>query len=63
MASDERFIQASIQGNIHRCWVLVDRQTGVNYLLAGFMASTGVLSTGLTVLVDADGRPVVTPVD
>ena len=37
--------------------VLVDRQTGVNYLWteAGY-------SGGLTVLVDAEGKPIVTPI-
>ncbi|MBQ8683029.1 MAG: hypothetical protein IJ518_00750 [Clostridia bacterium] len=37
--------------------VLVDRQTGVNYL---YVASG--YSGGLTVLVDAMGKPIVTPV-
>ena len=37
--------------------VLVDRETGVNYLYTarGY-------SGGLTVLVDADGKPIVTPI-
>ncbi len=34
--------------------VLVDRQTGVNYLMA---------STGITPLLDADGKPIVTLVE
>ncbi len=37
--------------------VLVDRETGVNYL---YTASG--YGGGLTVLVDAEGRPIVTPV-
>lgn len=40
-----------------QCRVLVDRQTGVNYLWAA--AGYG---SGLTVLVDAEGRPLVTPI-
>lgn len=38
--------------------VMVDRETGVNYLYvhAGY-------SGGLTVMVDADGKPIVTPVE
>ena len=38
-------------------YVLVDKQTGVNYLwtAAGYAG-------GLTVLVDAEGKPIVTPV-
>ena len=37
--------------------VLVDRETGVNYLwvAAGYAG-------GLTVLVDAEGKPIVTPI-
>ena len=37
--------------------VLVDTQTGVNYLWAG----SG-YAGGLTVLLDTDGKPVVTPI-
>ena len=38
--------------------VLFDKETGVNYLF--FHESYG---GGLTVLVDADGKPVVTPIE
>ena len=38
-------------------YVLVDKQTGVNYLY-----SQSGYSGGLTVLVDADGKPIVTPI-
>ena len=38
-------------------YVLVDRLTGVNYLW-----TSGGYSGGLTVLVDADGKPIVTPI-
>lgn len=38
-------------------YILVDRETGVNYLYAA-----GGYSGGLTVLVDATGKPIVTPV-
>lgn len=37
--------------------VLVDKLTGVNYLW-----TTAGYSGGLTVLVDADGKPIVTPI-
>lgn len=37
--------------------VLVDRKTGVNYLW-----TEGGYSGGLTVLLDADGKPIVTPI-
>ena len=38
-------------------YVLVDRETGVNYLWM-----TGGYAGGLTVLVDAEGKPTVTPI-
>lgn len=61
----DRFVRAYMQqvGLANRTYVLVDRQTGVNYLLAGFLASSGVSCTGMTVLVDSSGKPVVTPVE
>ena len=63
-ATSNRFIEAYKQQDAqNRIYVLIDRKTGVNYLLAGFMASSGVSCTGMTVLLDADGRPVVTPVE
>lgn len=63
-ATSNRFIEAHKQQDAqNRIYVLIDRKTGVNYLLAGFMASSGVSCTGMTVLLDADGRPVVTPVE
>ena len=56
----KRFICTEISGGTFeavQARVLVDTQTGVNYLFAcsGY-------SGGLTVLLDADGKPVVTPV-
>lgn len=61
----DRFVQAYMQqdGLANRAYVLVDRQTGVNYLLAGFLASSGVSCTGMTVLVDSSGKPIVTPIE
>ena len=61
----DRFVQAYMQqdGLANRTYVLVDRQTGVNYLLAGFIASSGVSCTGMTVLVASSGKPIVTPVE
>ena len=62
---ENRFVHASMQqhGMANRTYVLVDRETGVNYLLAGFLASSGVACTGMSVLVDQNGNPIVTPVD
>lgn len=45
------------QGIANVAEIFVDRQTGVNYLL---MMSTKAYG-GLTVLVDEDGKPVITP--
>lgn len=56
----KRFICTEISGSAFdpvQCRVLVDRLTGVNYL---FSASG--YSGGMTVLLDAEGKPVVTPV-
>ena len=55
---DKRFIVKEKYGGFSiGTYVLVDRETGVNYLYA----NSG-YSGGLTVLVDADGKPVVTPI-
>lgn len=55
MRQDDRFIKLYGKGigNVNEIWV--DRETGVNYLFhaAGY-------SGGLCVLVDKDGKPVVT---
>ena len=59
LTKDKRFIVKKPQ-NIYpflSSYVLVDKETGVNYLYAcsGY-------SGGLTVLLDADGKPIVTPI-
>jgi len=53
---DKRFIRVYTQGTMRGTEIWVDRQTGVNYLFhqAGY-------SGGLTVLVDAEGKPVISP--
>ena len=59
MAADKRFIKTYTQGgfaeNLMQIWV--DKKTGVNYLY-----SASGYSGGLTVLLNRDGTPVVTPV-
>ena len=57
MAKDKRFEKTYSQG-AGTIEVWVDKETGVNYLYHG----SG-YSGGLTVLLDADGKPVVTPVE
>ena len=58
--SNERFVkiykEGAFAGNGFEVWV--DKETGVNYLYrqSGY-------SGGLTVLVDKDGKPVITPVE
>ena len=56
----KRFICTEISGGAFdgtQSRVLVDRETGVNYL----WTASG-YAGGLTVLVDAEGKPIVTPV-
>ena len=56
----KRFVCTEMSGGAFeavQARVLVDTQTGVNYLFA----ASG-YSGGLTVLLDADGKPVVTPI-
>ena len=57
--NEERFVKTYTQGgflsNLLEVWV--DRQTGVNYLYC----ATG-QAAGLSVMLDREGRPVVTPI-
>ncbi|MBQ4561519.1 MAG: xylan 1,4-beta-xylosidase [Clostridia bacterium] len=55
MAKDKRFEKVYKQ-NMGEIEIWVDRETGVNYLYrqSGY-------SGGLTVLLDKDGKPVITP--
>ena len=54
----KRFIETYSQGTRDTKRVIVDTETGVNYLLLETS-----LGGGITVLVDKDGKPIVTPVD
>ncbi len=56
----ERFVEVYSQGVTNVRKVFVDTETGVNYLLASSNMTGG---CGMTVLVDADGKPVVTHLD
>ena len=58
MAKKKRFIRVYSQ-DMGSTMVLVDKETGINYLLA----SSGGYAGGLTVLLDKDGKPVVTPLE
>lgn len=54
----ERFVEVYSQGLVNVAKILVDTETGVNYLLGSHGKQMG---TGMTVLVDQDGKPIVTP--
>ncbi len=53
---EEQFKKTYSQGKLSGVEVWVDKKTGVNYVFA-FSGYAG----GLTVRVDAEGRPIVTP--
>ena len=57
MAREKRFVKVYSQG-AGSTEILVDIKTGVNYLFH----SSG-YAGGLTVLLDAEGKPVVTPTE
>ena len=57
MAKNERFEIVYHQGVANRTEILVDKETGVNYI---FHASG--YSGGLCPLLDRDGKPVITPI-
>ena len=57
----KRFVQIYYAGVFEQQRVYVDTLTGVNYLL--LICNTNNMGSGLTVLLDADGKPVVTPLD
>lgn len=57
MSKEKRFERIYKQGGLESCEILVDRETGVQYL---FRASG--YAGGLTPLLDAQGNVVVTPV-
>ena len=56
----ERVVEVYNQGIVNVARIIVDTETGVNYLLGAHNKANG---TGLTVLVDRDGKPIVTPVE
>lgn len=58
MFDDKRFEKTYLQGTLNVTEIWVDRQTGVNYV---FHASGN--AGGMTVLLDRDGKPVITPIE
>ena len=58
MADEKRFVKSYSQGFWGRTMeIWVDKKTGVNYLVT----NSG-YAGGMTVLVDREGKPIVTPV-
>lgn len=55
---DKRFKTVYKQGLASSCKIIVDTETGVNYL---FTADG--YAGGLTVLLDREGKPVVSPIE
>ncbi len=57
MSKEKRFEKVYSQGALEVIEILVDKETGVNYLFRqnGYAG-------GLTPLLDRDGKPVVTPI-
>ncbi len=57
MAKNERFEIVYHQGVANRTEILVDKETGVNYIFhaCGY-------SGGLSPLLDRDGKPIITPI-
>ena len=58
MAKNQRFERIYSQGALEIMEIWIDKETGVNYLYHHVSPNAG----GLTVLLDKDGKPVVTPV-
>ena len=57
--SKDRFIESYSQGATNVRKIIVDTETGINYLLASSSLTSG---CGLTVFMDKDGKPIITPV-
>ena len=51
--------RSTTRGVVNVAKIIVDTETGVNYLMGSHNKANG---TGLTVLVDRDGKPIVTPI-
>ena len=57
MGKNKRFVRVSTDGAFGSNEIWVDRQTGVNYLY-----HSGGYGGGLCVLVDREGKPIITPI-
>lgn len=57
--ANKRFVETYSQGMANVRKIIVDTETGVNYLLLSSDMTSG---CGVTVLVDQDGKPIITPI-
>lgn len=57
VAKTERFEKVYSQGTVHIMEILVDKETGVNYV---FHANG--YAGGMTPLLDRDGKPIISPI-
>ena len=57
MKKEKRFVKVSCDGAFGNNEIWVDRETGVNYFY-----HSGGYGGGLCVLVDREGKPIVTPI-
>ncbi|OLU36239.1 DUF6440 family protein [Ileibacterium valens] len=57
MSKNEHFVEVYSQGMVNLVRILVDTETGVNYLVCTNSGS----GTGMTVLLDREGNPVISP--
>ena len=55
---NKRFKTVYEQGSLSRCKIIVDTETGINYL-----STIDGYAGGLTVLLDKDGKPVVSTIE
>lgn len=55
--AEKRFVEVYSQGMASIYKIIVDTHTGVNYLIA----SDAAFGSGMTVLLDEEGKPIVTP--
>lgn len=57
--ANKRFVETYSQGMANVRKIIVDTETGVNYLLLSSDMTSG---CGVTVLVDQNGKPIITPI-
>lgn len=57
--ANERFVETYSQGVTNVRKIIVDTETGVNYLLISSNMTSG---CGVAILVDKDGKPLITPI-